>query len=121
MKEEVNDIHSSPLKNLPSESKPADFDPADPDKREREEEERMAQERAQRLEDERVDRFKNNAFLQTLRSSRARPPSQQTSLRGWQPATGPGKPGYHTGAKKNWNDAPKVRYIEGRGRVVAWG
>ena len=68
-----------------------------------------------------ADKYRNNAFLQTLKAQRARPPSQQTSLRGWQPATGPGKPGYDTGIKKNWNDAPKVHYIEGRGRVVAWG
>ena len=53
VKEEINDIHNSPLKGLPSESKPADYDPADPDKREREEDERLAQERAQKMEDDR--------------------------------------------------------------------
>jgi len=68
-----------------------------------------------------VSKARNNAFLQTLKAQRARPPSQQSTFEGWRAGSGPGVAGYHTGAKKEWEKAPKVSYIEGRGRVVAYG
>ncbi|GMI17626.1 hypothetical protein TrLO_g4447 [Triparma laevis f. longispina] len=117
VKEEVNDISSSPLKGLPSEQRPADYDAADPEAREREEDEEAARAKSQAAEDARQDKFKNNSFLQILREQRARPPDQQTSLKGWNEPKGPGVAGYHTGAKKSWNDAPRMQYIEGRGMV----
>ncbi|GMH62491.1 hypothetical protein TrRE_jg6128 [Triparma retinervis] len=121
VKEEVNDIHSSPLKGLPTAQRPADYDPADPDKREREAEESAAADRAQQMEDDRVNRLKNNAFLATLKAARKGPPESHSSFQDWRPGTGPGREGYDTGAKKEWAKAPRVQYVEGRGRVVAMG
>ncbi len=121
IKEEINDINSSPLKGLPTESRPADYDPSDPDKFEREKKEEEERIKAQRLEDERQQKYANNAFLATLRAQKARPPSQQDTLRGWKDADGPGEEGYHTGRKTAWNSGPKVKVIEGRGRVAVYG
>jgi hypothetical protein len=118
VKEEVNDIHSSPLKNLPSEQHSAGYDPNDPDREEREAKEAKEQEQRLRDDEERANKYRNNAFLATLKSQQKRPPHERTELKDWVEPKGPGREGYIVGKKKGWNTQAKVMNIPGRGRVV---
>lgn len=118
VKEEVNDIHSSHLKNLPSEQHGSNYDPADPNAEERQQQLQVEALDIIRQEDERAAKFKENAFLQTLKAQKKKPPSEQDSLKGWIEPDGPGREGYHRGTKKGWDDTPKVMNLPGRGRVV---
>jgi hypothetical protein len=117
-KEEVNDYQNSTLKGLPSEQHGSTFDPNDPDKQEREAKQEKEAADREKYDAERAEKFRENAFLQTLKAQQAKPPSQQDSLKGWTDPKGPGREGYHVGIKKDWGDAPRVMNVPGRGRVV---
>jgi len=119
--EEVNDINQSTIRHLETESKAGDAHFSDKNKAGGGGGEVTSPESK-----ERESPFKNNAFLNTLKAQKARPPSQQTSLQGWRPSTGPGNPamynnGYFTGDKKDWADAPKMRYPPGSVKVLPRG
>jgi len=117
VKEEVNDIYSSSLKNLPTKQLGGSYDPNDPDKAERQEKEDEAGKKMVKLNQEREDRYNNSPYIQSLSAKRLLPPEQQDSLKGWVEPKGPGTSGYHVGKKKGWNDQPKVINLPGRGRV----